>query len=467
MNTKKPDLNSLSSRAASELDPGFGDGGFVRVPDPYNSGAVLSLGSVVGIDPAGDSDQLIYIAAFGGIGNYIVRLLADGQIDQTFGERGYAELPNLTEPRHYSPYIRSFLFDEGGGVTCFGEVSGPFNKGHYTYTYACRFTVAGILDRTFGAEGVAVYDLPDPNPGRSEDFLRRSAMDKLGPAAFPGQAGVSHGRVCNPARVSMLADGKILFVANVYNDLQRANKASYLVRINRDGGLDADFADSGALLIADPVEGELIHVWNYDAHRHGGITVLGMHGGINKSEAIVARFDAEGRLERGFGEFGIVRIADPGFPSASLQPNSLSVLDDGGVISVLTLFVGTDDSVTAVVKMNVNGINHPDFNSGNYAILDYGPTMDPVWEAVIDDANRIVLAGLSVVIEGGAMHLRGRMSRLMPKGMLDERFGAGGTVVYEEIAPMTTTGIQNRVNAIVVTQDIAANFEYVVVRILG
>lgn len=459
MNINKENASSKSVLAPSDLDPSFGIDGFVRIPDPEYPEWILALDSVIAIDPTQDAGQRIYIVSTtpGGSRAYIMRLLAGGQIDKTFGDGGYTALPRVSG-QLFDLVVRSFVFDESGYITCFGELEISINGRHYTVPGACRITSSGAVDETFGDKGLAVYPRLGPKTEKPSNYLGRGASLRLGHVGFPGQAEASLGRSSSPAQVTTLVDGKMLFLAPA---------ASCLVRINRDGSLDTDFGENGVVLVTDPVNGEVVNARNYAVHRGGSITVAGHVGTRVSGPGLVARYDVDGRLERGFGESGIVRIAEPDFPAAALQSNSVMVMHDGGVIAVFTSFVGGGDSVTVVIKLRSNGANDPGFNDGKYVILDYGPEMDPVWDTVIDDGNRIVLAGMHADMEGGAGPIYGRISRLMPNGVLDNGFGENGTVVYKGFSPIIAAGIQDRVNIIAVTQDVSTGADAVVVRILG
>lgn len=167
---------------------------------------------------------------------------------------------------------------------------------------------------------------------------------------------------------------------------------------------------------------------------------MGTHYGT-RQPVLIARYDAEGHVDRSFGKNGVVYINNPN--GNSCHARGIMALDDGNVILLVSFFVADVINQHAVViKLLKNGDQDPNFNDGKPVVVDLTPEGYLMARNInVDEDNRIIIGGDRLASPQEAC-----ISRLLPGGALDTEFGSNGTAVFERIYHLRNTAIQNRVN---------------------
>jgi uncharacterized delta-60 repeat protein len=311
------DIALLRLDRDGRLDTSFGDDGKVTTS--------LGSGSDVARAVAIQNDGKIVVAgattsADSGLDFAIVRYLPDGDLDASFGDGGRAvvSLSDDTDTAY------TLLVQKDGKIVA----AGTANRGAGTtgLDFALvRLNTDGSLDDSFGEDGSVItafgsdaasnviYALASQEldgeerllaAGGEGDFtIARYSADGELDASFGADGSVNgvFGSVIGAARaVRTTSDGRIVVGGHQSHDFA-------LARFDASGALDTDFGEAGK--VVTPVSEA-----NWDeaqglAIEADGKVVLGgwtYEGGGSNGNFALARYSAEGALDRDFGEGGIV-----------------------------------------------------------------------------------------------------------------------------------------------------------------
>lgn len=169
------------------LDTSFGINGFVFT-NIYPVANALNL----------QSDGKILLASNDESGNiYLWRYLSNGNIDSSFGING----KQITSLNGRYTYINSIITQSDNKIVISGNISNP-NSGNYWDFGIIRYLKNGLLDSSFGINGVVVTDF--------------------------------YGYSDEPSAIALQKDGKILQAGTSYYPAKKENVFA-LVRYNNDG----------------------------------------------------------------------------------------------------------------------------------------------------------------------------------------------------------------------------------------
>lgn len=447
MPNKKSDHCVKTTLAAGEIDSTFGIDGQVKLKDPINFGRFLSFGAVV-VDPNSEVDQRIYVTAHNpGSGQYYVaRFLANGELDVSYGDAGYASLPTGDLAPSFYTAFDNLVVDERGGVVCFGCGEVHVEGVRHLYPIAASLTPAGKPDETFGNSGFAMYELPHSSfySGLPSKVFNRLDMSPL-PKFSLDELDVMD--VSAPALMCSIKQkgGQITFLFNLYFYMTVPNPAiSYLGRINADGTLDLSFGEGGLKLIQVKLSSDsgllLLNDAYCDVDSQGRIVVGGKVGTVG----VVICFTTQGDIDPAFGELGVVRFEESG--SEDNTARSVKVLEDQKIVVQLAFAGGPFGFQTAgIIRLLSDGVIDPDFNGGLPSFVEAGKVNYVAVYMEVDDEGRVVISGMRVVVSGEEFFQRPCLSRFMVDGSLDQNFGGegSGTVVLGEFIYNHTMALQS------------------------
>ncbi|HYH50024.1 MAG TPA: Ig-like domain-containing protein [Acidimicrobiia bacterium] len=259
---------------------------------------------------------------------------------------------------------------------------------------------AGDLDPTFGGDGIVTTDFggydsaaalaiqPDGKlvvagytSGQTDDAIvaRYKANGGLDSTfSTDGIAATDFGGYDAVSAVAVQDDGKIVVAGHTSG--QRDD--SVVARFNANGSRDTGFGNGG-VVITD--------LGGYDAlsaiavQADGKIVVAGHTFGANEN-AVVARYNANGTLDNSFGGDGIVTTDLGGYDSAS----ALAIQDDGKLVIAGMTFGQTEDAVLA--RYNANGNLDNGFSGDGIVTTDLGG-YDSAAALAIQDDGKLVIAG--------------------------------------------------------------------------
>jgi len=264
----------------------------------------------------------------------LIQLNADGTLDNTFGTNGvvtgHISLPTEnTEDQAYDVSL-----DALGNILVCGS-SDDLN--YVPRPVVVRFTPSGVLDTTFGTDGVATIPVLT-----------------VGSNSFKG--------------IVVQPDGKI--VASGYFGNTELWYVMLVVRFETDGTLDPTFGDAGIVKynygnVDD--EGEDLKLLPDGSILVAGITVTQSYN----YSALLAKFTPSGQLDSTFGTNGTVKEDLANFDYAA----NLEAMSDGTIIMSGTSGVGPPNGFDlAVWKYNADGTRDNTFGSNGvvqHAIPSY------------------------------------------------------------------------------------------------
>jgi uncharacterized delta-60 repeat protein len=424
------------------LDTGFGSGGLVLAPlagvDPQHQSVDRPLGLLV------QSDQRLVVAAnISGVngGFVLARYNADGSVDGGFGTSG--QVAQLGGFDNFTP--RGTALQGDGKIL----LAGTKLQGGFSHLALMRFNPGGDPDGSFGSGGTVVstfannFDFaaglalqPDgkivvagtafPPMASGTDFaLARYNLDGSLDTGFGagGTTTITFGMndQSTPFRLVTQAGGKIL-VAGA--DATRHSFA--LARLNADGSPDGGFGSGGTVTTevgpGDSGANDLLVAGNQ-------VVVVGRAVAGNAGDFALARYNADGSLDAGFGTGGTVTTdftgpLDSQAVAAVLQP-------DGKLVVAGSASNGAFTSL-ALARFNPDGSLDGGFGSGGQVLAHPGPGSANAGQAVALAADgKVVVVSSTVEPTSGVGTL---LLRYTAGGQLDTSFGTGGVVHLPDLA---------------------------------
>jgi uncharacterized delta-60 repeat protein len=301
-----------------------------------------------------------------------------------------------------------------------------------------RYLSNGALDRSFGRDGLVVTDL------RGDDYAAHAAVQRDGKSVVAGRTGGVHmvarytrsgtldasfGRdgTVTPKfgsgsflRVFVQRDGRIIAIGHRELPSDDARHAAFvLARFRPNGSYDPTFGRGGKVvtqvrprtrppIAALTARGKIVVAATYiDPRNRSDIDPFPI-------EAIVARYRADGTLDRTFGGDGIV--------TRRLQRGDCCVVSAVAVQRDGSVIIGgyRRTGAAAIARFRANGAFDETFGRRGQAVSTAG---GGVRALVIDRRNRIVAAlGL-----GGRSRSDFAVARFTADGMPDSRFTGATT----------------------------------------
>lgn len=272
-----------------------------------------------------------------------------------------------------------------GRIVTAGEVhDGQSNR----YFGALRYLPDGRLDPSFGAGGLTAVDL---------------------------------GSFETPRAVAIQPDGKIIVAGETDCATARCFAA---MRLNRDGTVDAGFGAGGVVR----KEFRLQAAWANDVaiQRDGRIVLAGprLRGGdAQDSELVcVVRLLPDGRLDPSFDGDGTARLdmgyGNDGAQAVTIQRGRIVIAGRGRHHAAGARF--------GVARFRADGRLDRSFARRGYRTLSFGRQRLAAAYAVAATPNDRLLVAGSATIEGRAPEFA--IARLTAAGALDRTFGTGGRV---------------------------------------
>lgn len=303
---------------------------------------------------------------------------AAGDIDTSFGGGTLVTPGGLTDD-----YVRGVAVQADGKPLVVGH--GVFNNATGTDFMLLRHLRDGGLDPSFGTGGKVSTAFN--NGGRSDE----------------AQA------------VAVQPDGKILVAGT--SDQGASGYDFALARYNADGTLDATFGNGGRVTTAFGNGADKAYALLLQPD--GKIVVAGdSDQGANGKDFALARYNADGSLDAGFGNAGKV-ITPIGGNGASESIYALALQTVAGASRIVAVG-GEGDFIAAAYR--ADGSLDAGFGTGGVVKGLFGTVIGAARGVVVTPANGLVLAG----------HRDHDVAavRLLPNGSLDAGFGTGGRAVF-------------------------------------
>lgn len=332
--------------------------------------------------------------------------LRDGDLDPRFGENGVAW---LAPPNPYDQLRpKAVLVQPDGKLLAAGSRNRflpgmPVDPG--TVGLVARVDADGRPDASFGSDPVepGIVVLPDLDPGN--DMQEVEAM-------------------------ALLADGSIVLAGTAQT---HGPKAGFVVKLDRDGRLDAGFGEAGVIRF----RGARFHALLIDSQSR--IVVAGelSSDGV-PSRATVARYTSAGLPDPDFGDGTGHVFLGSDQPDRSGNLRALHLLS-GDAILAGGSWLEADFLSNAywIHRLDASGRPDPGFGdrgSRAFRLPGSDSTLNGIDHLLVEPGGRIVFAGHHENADGPGL----LFGRLMADGSTDAGFGDGVRPGYQtvDIAPL-------------------------------
>ena len=314
-------------------------------------------------------------------------LAAPGDLDPSFSGDGKATTAFFTDA-NASASVNAIAFQPDGRIVAAGSASRSQESGAGTSEFAlARYNADGTLDTSFSGDGKVTKDIAG-----GQDY--------------------AYG-------VAVQADGKIVAVGSA-----NLNAASFytrftLVRFNADGSLDTGFGTSG--VVSTDFFGTQNAATSVALQADGRIVVAGSaHDGVANRFAL-ARYNADGSLDASFGTGGKVTTSFFGFDDGA---TAVKLQADGKIVVVGSAYPGGANNQFAVARYNADGSLDAGFGTGGKVTTDFFGANDLGHALVLQAEGKIVAGGIARI--KGASADEFALARYNADGSLDTSFGGDG-----------------------------------------
>lgn len=389
----RPAVELLEERTllTGALDPTFGTAGLVLTNPGAASGAVA-----VSVQADG---KTVVAATLENNGLALIRYEPDGQLDRTFGTNGVVTWTPETEGHTFTPSDAALQGD--GKIVVAGTLSLSSTNNDFL---AVRFNADGTLDDglgndstpgdSFGANGTVRIDFNNGNDtGRALAIYASDAGVNAGKIVLGGNSsGVFALARLNPdgsfdstfgfgglvsavnpgipgsmgmRDLLLLPDGGIVTVGNAGSE---AAAFDIVVQFTVNGVPDVGFGTEGVVALGS---GSFSY-GSFEAvvrQADGKLVVAGARSHYQLSNPgtfinnfLVARFNADGSLDNGFGNGGLIDSQSSAFGSTG-QGRDVVIQDDGRIVVAGYAYL-EDQYVFALARYLPNGTLDPTFGTG-------------------------------------------------------------------------------------------------------
>jgi uncharacterized delta-60 repeat protein len=331
------------------------------------------------------TDGKILVVANGTSAEFsIVRYNVDGTLDSSFGSGGI--LSSDFGGTYNLGY--AMVVDSNDKIMVAGAVWDPVNG--YDFAVA-RYNSDGSRDNSFDGDGLVRTDL-----GSSSDRVTRMILD---------------------------ADGKIVVVGG---SVGVSGYDFAVARYNPDGSLDTTFDGDGKL--TTDIGGSTDFAETVAIDGNGRILVAGeSYRGLSRYDMAVVRYNADGSLDTGFGTGGIVTTDIAGDYDYGY---SMAIDSMDRILLVGSSYEGSSSNGDiALVRYLSDGSLDTSFDADGIVTTDLAGEYDGVYDVVLDDQNRILVAGETS--SNGASNWDFVLGRYNPDGSLDSSFDGDGLLTTD------------------------------------
>ena len=361
-------LNAVLAQQAGEFDVFFGSDGIVvtDLGGTNESGRSIAVQSDGKIVVGGDSNE--YLA--------LVRYNADGTLDEAFGINGIV-IPAFDT---WNADGNSVAILSDGRIVLAGSLKNVTTE-DYDFAITC-YNPDGSVDSSFGTNGIKLTDISGGG-----DYI--------------------YGIAVQP-------DGKIVAAGN-------ADIHIGLARYKPNGTFDQGFGNNGKVF-TDIIWGNE-SVFDVALQTDGKIVVGGHVDSAGMGENfVILRYNENGTLDSSFGYDGhIITVL-----SNNSRVNAIEIQPDGKIIAG-----GYSSSDFALARYNANGTLDAGFGNGGKVTTEFNGS-DNIESIALQSDGKIIAAGLSW--DGFPNTITSlALARYKPDGSLDSTFGNNGKVMKSYI----------------------------------
>lgn len=297
---------------------------------------------------------------------FVTHLHNDASLDTGFGEQGVVR---GTFPVNFKAVMPTRLKRQDDGKLLMQSLGySDMEAGPDPVTFVLRLLDNGQPDSTFANQGLMRLDLP---VGRYNALL----------------AGLGD--------LHVLADGRILGCHSGVNYLASPTpkESALLYRLTANGRPDSSFNDSGLLDLS--VDGASLRITRCVPRPDLTTLLVGQISGPTRPyrRGLVARLDAQGRLDPTFGTNGIQELP---LDDRHLNLHALAQQPDGALIVAGLAQTETEDQ-GVLIGLTADGLPDPSFNKGQPLFTPISERNNVEWRDVLtQDDGKWLVAGRSL-----------------------------------------------------------------------
>ncbi len=378
-----------------------------------------------------------------------VRLLANGELDSTFGNNG---LINETGT-NYDRSLNDFVIQSDGKILALSN----FNSGSQDYR-VLRYNTNGLADTSFGNNGSITTDIGNTEFSKCiilqpdgkflvggttlissipNIFIARYNSNGTLDNSFNsnGRRVFSYTLINNFFNLDIQSDGKIVFVfSNYTSSVPRIN----VVRLNSNSSLDTTFATNGIITNTAPnnfgngvkkfkilSDGEFLIVCN----------ISPVINGNSNNNILIHRLNSNGSLDTTLNGNGFLEYSYFSYDDVASDFSTIGnqVLISGNTEETLLL------NKIAISKINNNGSFDSTFDTDGRLFYFFPKfAFDESTCSVKQNDGKVILAGISHVNGNEVLSA----CRYNIDGSIDTNFGSNGFFTYNNLFSDTVKGIK-------------------------
>lgn len=389
---------------AGTIDSTFGDNGIVTT----QISPIYNFGEATVIQP----DGKILVAGYAGApATYqvaVVRYNTDGSLDSTFGNNGKVTIPVGTA----KSFATDIALQEDGkivlGARTYDNVSGDIAL--------VRLTPDGVLDNTFGTNGIVVANSGNSDVSSSlliaEDgkiYLGGDSNETFSVTRFDADGTLdttfgSNGWAIIPfvnnksylQKMVFQEDGKIVLAGFSINNEGRYQMT--VARIHPDGSLDSEFATNGQLVYNIGIDQDLLTAVGIQSD---GKIVVGGHTYIHNRPRLqydfaIMRLNTDGSFDTSYGTNGVTTVK---LVEEANYTNDLVIqADDKAILAGRTVLWAEYDF--AMMRFTTQGELDTSFGDGGTVKTDINNREDQGHAIALQPDNKIIFVGYSYAAGG-------------------------------------------------------------------
>ena len=390
------------SAQSGMLDATFGN--FGRVITGYDTSNTKAVGLVT------QPDGKIIVASNSSPNHsfYLIRYHTNGAVDSSFGIDGWAS----TKMGQYSAQCVAIQND--GKIILAGYTTMLSNT-NQDFVLA-RFSSKGIVDSSFGVNGIVTTAFQNINTGQSSEQAKKIIIKPNGKILVGGMLGISNIATTNYIFYPIMAqyqtnglldssfgtNGKVFSDSSTYWDFftmnlqingkiiagQMKRDGNFVpTRYSENGSKDSSFGYNG--------EGSKIYLFvNNDqlVQSDGKIIFVGNFYIGNRSFIEIVRYNPDGSLDNNFGLSGIVKLD---FNNNYDYGKSIQIMPNGKMLIGCSINLSNSPQFTqnyAIIRLNANGTIDNSFGTNGLVTTDFGLNDDCI-SLALQANNKILLIG--------------------------------------------------------------------------
>ncbi len=225
--------------------------------------------------------------------------------------------------------------------------------------------------------------------------------------------------------VVLQPDGKIVVVGDSYYDKSRE---VLVLRCNSDGSLDSTFGKGGVATYRSQTKENKDLGFGVMLQSDARIVVVGSTHNGKTYEPMILRYNSDGSLDSSFGKGGVVTYK--GLSDADGWGRAVAIQPDGKIVMVGVSYT-TKKCDVVTVRYNADGSLDKGFGEGGVALSTCPPGgRDWGRSIAIQPDGKIIVAGNTRLRENTNILLL----RYNANGKPDTTFGMGGIASYQSMA---------------------------------